>query len=59
MNEHTEGTSAVRIKRPHGLSPRIQWLRDFYFQGFDRPWHNQYTCSPWIATPWPPRLIAG
>lgn len=44
MSEHTAGTAAVRIKRPHGLSPRIQWLRDFYFQGLGREWNNEWTC---------------
>ena len=39
------------IKRPHGLSPRIQWLRDYYFKGLERRWTNQFTC--WTTgTPW-------
>ncbi len=32
------------IKKPHGLSDRIQWLRDFYFQGVDRAWNNEWAC---------------
>jgi len=36
--------TAFQIKQPHGLSPRIQWLRDFYFQGLKRPWNNEFTC---------------
>ena len=31
-----------KIKEPSNLSPRIKWLRDFYFQGVDRKWNNQY-----------------
>jgi pyruvate-formate lyase len=31
------------IKNPENLSPRIQWLRNYYFQGVDRPWNNEYT----------------
>ena len=39
------------IKEPHGLSPRIQWLRDYYFQGAERDWNNEFTC--WTTgTPW-------
>ncbi len=32
-----------RIKQPENLSPRIQWLRDYYFQGIRRRWNNEYT----------------
>lgn len=39
------------IKQPRNLSPRIQWLRDFYFQGIQRPWNNEYT-SWTTGTPW-------
>jgi formate C-acetyltransferase len=33
------------------LSPRIQWLRDYYFQGATRNWNNEYT-SWSTGTPW-------
>jgi pyruvate-formate lyase len=39
------------IKQPKGLSPRIQWLRDYYFQGVNRAWNNEYT-SWTTGTPW-------
>ncbi len=39
------------IKQPHGLSPRIQWLRDHFFRGVERPWNNEWACfstgAPW------------
>jgi trans-4-hydroxy-L-proline dehydratase len=39
------------IKSPSNLSPRIQWLRDYYFQGVGRAWNNEYTA--WTTgTPW-------
>jgi trans-4-hydroxy-L-proline dehydratase len=39
------------IKMPTHLSPRIQWLRDYYFQGVGRAWNNEYTA--WTTgTPW-------
>jgi len=39
------------IKEPEGLSPRIQWLRDYYFQGTERRWNNEFTA--WTTgTPW-------
>ena len=31
-----------RIKEPGGLSPRIQWLRDYYFKGTERAWNNEF-----------------
>jgi len=41
----------ARIKEPHGLSPRVAWLRDYYFRGLARPWSNEWTC--WTTgTPW-------
>ena len=39
------------IKTPTNLSSRIQWLRDYYFQGIGRAWNNEYTT--WTTgTPW-------
>ena len=29
------------VKEPHNLSPRIQWLRDYYFKGAARNWKNE------------------
>ena len=34
---------AYQIKQTKNLSPRIQWLRDYYFQGVKRRWNNEYT----------------
>jgi pyruvate-formate lyase len=39
------------IKAPTNLSPRIAWLRDYYFQGVGRAWNNEYT-SWTTGTPW-------
>ncbi|MCX6029750.1 MAG: hypothetical protein NT169_10670 [Chloroflexi bacterium] len=41
----TELSTAPRyaVKEPKNLSPRIRWLRDFYFQGVQRRWNNEYT----------------
>jgi formate C-acetyltransferase len=39
------------LKQPHGLSPRVRWLRDYYFEGVKRAWNNQFTC--WTTgVPW-------
>ena len=42
---------AYRIKEPGELSPRIKWLRDYYFQGVNRAWNNEFTAwttgEPW------------
>ena len=31
------------IKEPKNLSPRIKWLRDYYFRGTKRNWNNEFT----------------
>jgi len=31
-----------KIKSPKNLTPRIQWLRDYYFKGHERRWNNEY-----------------
>jgi len=44
-------TTLFRVKEPSNLSPRIQWLRDYYFEGIHRGWNNEYTA--WTTgTPW-------
>ncbi|MHA1332028.1 MAG: pyruvate formate lyase family protein, partial [Candidatus Hodarchaeales archaeon] len=32
-----------QLARPHGLSPRSKWLRDYYFLGVNREWCNIFT----------------
>ncbi|GAB4220111.1 MAG: glycyl radical protein [Spirochaetota bacterium] len=43
----------AQLKQPKNLSPRIQWLRDYYFKGAERKWNNEYksftTGTPWDA----------
>lgn len=39
------------LKQPYNLSPRIQWLRDYYFRGASRPWNNEFTAWS-TGTPW-------
>ncbi len=39
------------LKQPYGLSPRVERLRSWYFEGADRGWNNEY--SAWTTgTPW-------
>ena len=40
-----------RLKQPHGLSPRIRWLREHFFRGVERPWNNEWACYS-TGTPW-------
>ncbi|MCE5210115.1 MAG: hypothetical protein LLG40_00970 [Deltaproteobacteria bacterium] len=47
----TNSTPQSLIKEPKGLSGRIQWLRDYYFRGYERAWNNEYT-SWTTGTPW-------
>jgi len=41
----------TKMKTPKNLSPRIEWLRNYYFEGVKRDWNNQYNCyttgQPW------------
>ena len=51
MTVPSTGTNQAGIKEPDKLSPRIKWLRDYYFKGADRKWNNEFTC--WTTgTPW-------
>ena len=51
MKESTARKVEYQIKEPKGLSPRIQWLRDYFFQGVNRAWNNEFTA--WTTgTPW-------
>ena len=39
------------VKKPGNLSPRVKWLRDYYFAGTKRKWNNEY--NPYTTgTPW-------
>ncbi|MBF0101027.1 MAG: hypothetical protein HQK77_08985 [Desulfobacterales bacterium] len=50
--QSTESTQTThKIKTPKNLSPRIQWLRDYYFKGVDRAWNNEFTAFT-TGTPW-------
>ena len=44
-------SSSHKLKEPAELSSRIRWLRNYYFQGNERAWNNEFTC--WTTgTPW-------
>ena len=43
MTTATHAVPNIALKQPSNLSPRIQWLRDYYFQGLDRAWNNEWT----------------
>jgi len=36
------GNGLDSIKKPSNLSPRIQWLYDYYFLGANRKWNNEH-----------------
>ena len=46
-----EAVTKPSVKEPHHLSPRIQWLRDYYFQGEKRSWNNEFSAFT-TGTPW-------
>jgi len=51
MTVGTAPATRHAMKEPHGLSPRIRRLRDFYFEGVQRRWNNEFSC--WTTgTPW-------
>lgn len=39
------------VKQPGKLSPRVKWLRDYYFAGTKRKWNNEYNAYT-TGTPW-------
>ncbi len=30
-----------KLKEPYNLSPRVKWLREYYFKGVERKWNNE------------------
>ena len=51
MTALTAGEQKYAIKEPKNLSPRVKWLRDYYFLGVERKWNNEFTA--WTTgTPW-------
>ena len=46
-----EAAKKPGVKEPFDLSPRIQWLRDYYFQGDKRGWNNEFAAFS-TGTPW-------
>jgi len=51
MSISTSSEALYQVKEPQGLSPRITWLRDYYFTGAKRTWNNEFTA--WTTgTPW-------
>jgi pyruvate-formate lyase len=51
MNVSLAEKTGYKIKQPQKLSPRISWLRDYYFQGCKRKWNNEFTAWS-TGTPW-------
>jgi trans-4-hydroxy-L-proline dehydratase len=51
MNKAEASQAVKAIKEPSNLSPRISWLRDYYFKGEERAWNNEFTAwttgMPW------------
>ena len=43
MNTSAAIQNVQKIKEPKNLSARIIWLRDYYFQGANRAWNNEFT----------------
>lgn len=51
MAQSSALNSEFKIREPEGLTPRIKWLRDYYFKGASRRWNNE-TTSWTTGTPW-------
>ncbi len=39
------------VKQPKNLSPRVKWLRDYFFEGTERAWNNEYNVFT-LGTEW-------
>ncbi len=46
-----EAVKKSGVKEPFNLSKRIEWLRDYYFQGDTRAWNNEFSAFT-TGTPW-------
>ncbi len=51
MSTHAEKQFPNTLKQPGRLSERISWLRNYYFQGSERLWNNEFTAWS-TGTPW-------
>jgi hypothetical protein len=51
MSESASEEIGHPIREPRDLSPRIKWLRDYYFQGAKRAWNNEFTAWS-TGVPW-------
>ncbi|MBI5115080.1 hypothetical protein HZA56_01245 [Candidatus Poribacteria bacterium] len=51
MSVLTAKETQHKIKVAKYLSPRISWLRDYYFKGAERAWNNEFTAWS-TGTPW-------
>ena len=51
MNVSLAEKTEPKIKEPQKLSPRISWLRNYYFEGCKRNWNNENTAWS-TGTPW-------
>jgi len=51
MSTYTTEKPKFEIKQPGLLSERVRWLRDYYFQGVNRKWNNEFV-SYTTGTPW-------
>lgn len=51
METITTEKPKFEIKQPKLLSERVRWLRDYYFQGVNRKWNNEFI-SYTTGTPW-------
>jgi pyruvate-formate lyase len=47
MEPNTAENYMIRLKEPRNLSPRIKWLRDYYYKGEERAWNNEF--MPWTT----------
>ena len=36
--------NVAKLKKPGLLSPRVKWLRDYFFKGTEREWNNEFKC---------------
>jgi len=49
--QESRSAATAGIKEPAHLSPRVRWLRDYYFSGTGRAWNNQQLSftngAPW------------
>ncbi|MHA1746196.1 MAG: pyruvate formate lyase family protein [Promethearchaeota archaeon] len=55
IKKNNSNSMIASVAKPHNLSKKAKWLRNYYFKGTERKWINEYT-SFTTGAPWGDRI---